>query len=209
MTAKMRMFLTLFLLPFMIAGCEAISALDEASRPLEVFELQTPEIARSGVSRDIELVVEEPVATGALATERIMIRPSPLQAQYLPGVRWADTAPVMLQTLLVRSLVETGALGSVGRSPVGSVADFALLSELTDFQAETTGDGNGAIIRVRVIFRLVRESDARVVATRAFAVTQEASGTDANSVIAAFDRATSRLLSGTVSWLIASTPGSV
>ena len=96
-----------------LSACSALSALDEASKPLEVYELTTPAVRPSGARRNVELVVEEPAASGALATERIMVRPAPLQAQYLPGVRWADTAPIMLQTLMVRSLTETGSFATL------------------------------------------------------------------------------------------------
>lgn len=208
MRVKKRRNLVLSVVSLLLAGCGAISSLDEASRPLDVYELQTPAILKTGVSRDIEIVVEEPLTSGALATERIMIQPSPLQAEYLPGVRWGDTAPVMLQTLLVRSLLESRAFDSVGRQPVGSVGDYALLSELTDFQAETTADAESAVVRIRLVFRLVRESDAKVVATRAFVVTEAAAGTDAKSLVAAFSRANAKLLSGAVSWIVASTSSS-
>jgi cholesterol transport system auxiliary component len=130
-----------------------------------------------------------------------MIRPAPLQAQYLPGVRWADTAPVMVQTLMVRSLAETGTFGSVGRGPVGTVPDFTALSELTDFQAETTEDARTATVRVRVVMRLVRESDAKVVATRTFSIATTAGSTDTKSIVVAFDESVSRLLPAMVSWL--------
>lgn len=197
--------LPILLLPLVLSGCTALSALDEASQPLQIYELRTPAIQRTVSRRNIELVVEEPSASGALAIERIMIRPAPFQAQYLPGVRWADTAPVMLQTLMVRSLTETGAFGSVGRRPVGTIGDFALLSELTDFQAEFAEETSDALIRIRLILRIVRERDARVIATRTFAVTENAATTDADAIVAAFDLATSRLLSDAVSWIIART----
>lgn len=194
----------LLLMPLLLWGCSAISALDSASQPLEVYELRTPQVTPAR-QRGVELVVEEPAASGVLAVERIMIRPAPLQAQYLPGVRWADTAPVMLQTLLLRSLTETGGFASVGRRPVGSLSDYTLLSELTDFQAETAADGDTATIRVRLIVRLVRESDARVIATRTFAVTDTAPGVTPEAILPAFDRATSRLLSETVTWVLSRT----
>lgn len=193
----------LLLLLVSLSGCTALSALDEASQPLEIYELRplvsSPSAARV---RNVEVIVEEPIGSGALATERIMIRPEPLQAQYLPGVRWADTAPVMLQTLIVRSLTETGAFGSVGRSPVGTLADFAVLSELTDFQAEALADSAGATVRIRLVSRVVRESDARVVATGSFSSTENTEATDPDSVVAAFDRATAQLLSDLVPWIV-------
>ena len=189
-----------------LSGCSALSALDEASKPLEVYELTTPAVRPSGARRNVELVVEEPAASGALATERIMVRPAPLQAQYLPGVRWADTAPVMLQTLMVRSLTETGSFSSVGRRPLGTLADYTVLSELTDFQAETTGEAGQATVRIRMSFRLVRENDARVVASRTLTATDAATSTEVDAIATAFDRATTRLLTEAVPWIIANTP---
>ncbi|EPX78831.1 ABC-type transport auxiliary lipoprotein family protein [Salipiger mucosus] len=186
-----------------LSGCAAITSLSEASRPLEIYELRTPEIAQAPARRGaVELVVEEPIASGSLATERIMIRPGPLQAQYLPGVRWSDTAPVMLQTLLVRTLTQTGAFASVGRRPLGSHGDYALLGELTDFQAEAPADAETATVRLRVVFRLVREDDASVAATRSFEVTEPAASPEPEDVVAAFDRATQHLLSEITDWVV-------
>lgn len=201
MTAKIRLLLMILVLPFTPAGCAAISAFSDASQPLEVYELRTPQVPRSGDRRNIEIVVEEPVASGTIATDRILIRPTPLQAQYLPGVRWADTAPVMFQTLMVRSLTETEAFGSVGRAPIGSMADLAVLSELTDFQAERTGVGDAAIIRLRVVLRLVRENDATVISTRVFEVIEEAKSSSDDAIVAAFDTASSRIISEIVQWI--------
>jgi cholesterol transport system auxiliary component len=183
-------------------GCSTISALSSASEPLEVYELRAPTVPSTVRRSGTELVIEEPAASGALAVERIMIQPGPLQAQYLPGVRWADTAPIILQTLLVRSLTETGALGSVGRRPVGTIADFAVLSELTDFQAETADGNRGAEIVVRVSFRIVRERDARVIATRTFERRELADDTGVETIVPAFDRATSGLIAEVIPWIL-------
>jgi len=198
-----RLPVSLFLLALLLGGCTAISALEDASRPLEIYELRTPPAGSlTARPRDIELVVEEPYSSGALATERIMIRPGPLRAQYLPGVRWADPAPAMVQTLLLRSLAETGAFGSVGRRPVGTTADFAILSELTDFQAETSTGRDGATIAVRLMVRILRERDSRVVATRTFSVSESAAATDPDTVAAAFDAAARRMMADIVPWVL-------
>lgn len=188
---------------FALSGCGAIGALGDASRTLDVYELRTPEASPVTTRpRNIEIVVEEPIAGGALATERIMIRPSPLQAQYLPGVRWADTAPVMLQTLILRSLSESGAFASVGRRPVGTIGDYAVLGELTDFQAEAVEGGKGATIRLRLMVRLVAERDERVIASSVFLVTEQATASDNATIIAAFDRATVQLMNEIVPWIL-------
>ena len=190
------------LLPLLLPACSALSALGDASQPLDIYELRTPVLRQAATRRPVELVVEEPQASGTLTTERILIRPTPFEAQYLPGIRWADTAPVMMQTLLVRSLTETGALGSVGRRPVGTIGDYAVLSELTDFQAETAEDGKSALVRARMILRLVRERDAQVIATRTFEVSEPVASTDPQPVVATFDRVTTRLLADMAGWIV-------
>lgn len=186
-----------------LAGCSALSALNSASEPLDIYELETPALDIRAGRRSVELVVEVPVASGTLTTERIMIRSAPLQAEYLPGVRWADPAPAMLQTLLVRSLGETGALGSVGRAPVGASGDYALLGELTDFQAEVDATGEAADVRVRLMARIVREEDARVVASRTFEAVARAETVEARPLVAAFDAAAASLLAEMVPWVLA------
>lgn len=197
-----RSFLPALLLALATSGCAAISALDSASEPLDIYELQTPPIEGAGRRGWAELVVEEPIASGALSSERIMIRPAPLQAQYLPGVRWSDAPPAMLQTLLLRSLAETGAFASVGRAPLGAQGDYALLGELTDFQAERFGAESPTTVHLRLMLRLVREQGASVVASRTFEVREPAQDDDTASIVAAFDRASQRMIAEILPWAV-------
>ena len=153
----------------MLSGCSALSALSGAATPLDDYDLTAPAnpvTARATSSR--QLVVELPTAPGALSNDRILIRPHPLQAAYLPDGKWAEDVPVMLQTLLVRSFEDTGAFRYVGRNPLGASGDYALLTELTDFQAEAAPDGKSATIRLRLTARMIREDDARVTRRHAF-----------------------------------------
>ncbi len=185
-----------------LTSCSAISALDSAGRPLEIVELRASasQIATRGrAPRD--LIVELPSTGGALDTDRIMIRPSPLNAQYLPDVRWPDPTPAMLQTLILRSLENTQGLRYVGRRPIGQGGDVALVSELTDFQAEQTGP-DAARINLRLIARLVREEDAQVVATRIFTARAEVPSLKTTALVQGFDLATGTLLSNLTGWAI-------
>ena len=114
-TAAMAMGLSL------LTACSALTGLGEVSTPLDVFVLELPQDLprRQGAPQSRAIIIEEPTTDGALATERIMIQPNALQAQYLPGVSWTDPAPIMLQTLMVRALDATGAFEYVGRRPLG------------------------------------------------------------------------------------------
>lgn len=186
-----------------ISGCSAISALNEVTIPLEVYELRAPAdipaTTRGQLQRDV--IIELPTTSGALSTDRIMIRPNQLQAQYLPDVRWSDATPVMVQTLMLRSVEATGAVRYVGRQPLTSNGDFAIITELVDFQAELAADGETANTQMKLIVRVIRERDASIIASRTFVASAVASSTETPAVIAAFNAASSTLFSEFARWL--------
>lgn len=188
----------------LLSGCSALGALGDASTPLDVYDLRAPvgaPVARGGpLARDV--IVELPTVSGVLDTDRIMIRPDALQAQYLPEVRWGDEVPVLMQTLMVRALENTRGLRYVARRPLAGSGDYAIVTELTDFQAEVVGDGSSAIIVVRMISRIVRESNASIVATRTFSVTASAASTETVALVEAFDRAADQLLIEFADWTL-------
>ena len=180
-----------------LAGCAGLGG----GPALDAFELRAPTeapVAGRSLARDV--VVEVPEAGPALNIDRIMIRPNPLQAQYLPGARWTGDAPVMLQGLIVRTLQDANAFRHVGRRPLGPGADFALVSELTDFQAEQGPDGT--MVRIRLLARLVREQDAVVIASRSFQTTAPVPSLDTLDVVQSFDGATDAMLRDLAAWVL-------
>jgi cholesterol transport system auxiliary component len=201
----MRAVLLAALVP-VLASCSAVSALNSAATALDVLELQPPAdlpvVQRRPLARDV--IIEEPTTGGALATDRIMVRPAPLQASYLPGVRWSEAAPVMLQTLMLRTLDRTQAFQYVGRRPLGPGGDFAIVTELVDFQAELTSDGDSARVVVRMISRIVREQGLAIVATRTFTASETAASLGDADIAAAFDVATGRVMSEFAVWTLSS-----
>lgn len=190
--------LTLGLLP----GCSALSALGSATETLDVYELRAPTDLPTAAGNPLALsvTVELPTTSGALETDRIMIRPNALQAQYLPDVRWSEATPVMVQTLMLRSLESTNALTYVARRPLGAGSDIAVLTEVTDFQAEAPADGGPVTVVLRMTTRLVRESDVSIRAARTFRASAQAPSTGTMDVVAAFDAASAQLLRDFAVW---------
>jgi cholesterol transport system auxiliary component len=185
----------------LLTGCSALSALNGAASPLDAYDLTAPGapiVARSTSAR--QFVVELPTTTGALNNDRILIRPHPLQAAYLPDGKWAEDVPVMLQTLLVRSFEDTNAFRYVGRRPLGTSGDYALVTDLTDFQAEAAADGKTASIRLRLTARLVREDDAAILSTRSFTSTAQVASTKTLDLVEGFNTANQSMLSDVTNW---------
>lgn len=184
----------------LLPGCAALSAL-QGEPDRDVFELRAPSgpvnCPRARIS---ELVVELPKSRGTLDSDRIMIRPARLQTQYLPDAQWGDTVPVTLQRLLVQNLGGTGSFAQVGRTPLGSSGDYAMLSEIEDFNAEITDEG--VMIRLAVDARLVSEMTANIVSRQRFAVAVPAAGTRTDQLIPAFDAATRQLVGQVTAWAL-------
>ena len=189
----------LLVLTMTLPGCAALKAL-EGEPDRDVFELRPPpdQPQSCGRGRVAELVIEPPKARGTLDTDRIMIRPNELQTQYLPDARWGDTVPTTLQTLLVRGFGVYDVFTHVGRAPLGTAGDYALISEVQDFNAEVSG--KGAIIKLTVDAQMVREMDASVVARGHFATTAQAPTTRTADLIPAFDAAGQQLVRQMTAW---------
>ena len=192
-------------LPLALGGCAAVTAIGDATEALEIYELTAPEDlpVRAGAPLNREVIIEVPSTSGALDTDRIMVRPAPLQAQYLPDIRWSEDAPVMLQTLMLRALDQTAAFQYVGRRPLGSGGDFAIVTELVDFQAVLAAEGAAPVVEVRMVSRIVRENGVQIVASRTFAATQAAASLDDLAIAAAFDAAAGRVISEFTLWTLA------
>ncbi len=209
-----------------LSGCSAVTAVSRASDPLAVVTLTNlPVIATTGAGRG-HLVVELPSTGGALATDRILIAPSPRQAEYLPGARWAEPLPAMIQTLLVNSVLNQGGFRLVSRVGAGLRPDYTLMTEIQAFQAEVLASlvllaapvlvtepvgGPPApgqarlpeILQVRIALQMtmIRERDRAVVAARQFAGIQQAPSDSTTALIAGLDAAMQVVLRDVVAWV--------
>ena len=165
----------------------------------DVFELRNTGPAMSCArTRAMQVVVEEPKAAGPINTERVLVRPNPLQIQYLPDAQWGDRAPVMVQTLLVQRMSDYPLYSHVGRVPLGSSGDYALLSEIGDFSAVV--QGKDAVVTLKLSAQLVNEMSARVTSRQNFAVSVPVQGTSTPAMMAGFDQASQQLIEQVSGW---------
>ena len=188
----------------LLAGCSTLGALGDAGTVLDAYELRAPADGpvAAGAPRPIDLVVDLPVAGGAINTDRILIRPAPAQVQYLPDARWIEPVPEMLQSALVAGLERSGGFRFVGRRPLGAIGDVTLVSSLTEFEAALVPGGAGAEVRVRFTARLVRDEDATVLRTQTFEASAAAPDTGTASLVDAYDRATASVLRQALDWVL-------
>jgi cholesterol transport system auxiliary component len=194
----MRIGLTL-ITALILSGCAALSSVEQASRPLSAYDL-TPLMAVQdlGTARG-HILIETPDASGAIDTDRIMVKPGRLEVQYLPDVKWVETAPALLQRLIVESLTARGGFALVASRDFGPSPDFVLVADLIAFQAEVAGET--ANVHIRAVATLIRDRDRRILSTQNFDRRAPASSADAPDIVAAFDEANAALLEDLAGWV--------
>lgn len=184
------------------SGCGALTAVSKARDPLDTYTLSplSPAETRPGGTR--HLVVEMPTSGGELSTDRVLIKISPLQAEYLPDARWSEPTPSMVQTLLVNSLLNRGGFRLVSRVGAGLMPDYTLMCEIQALQAELAGaDLASAQIHVALQLTLIREAGREIAGTRRFATTTSVTSDSTIALIAGLDAAMQSVLADTVGWV--------
>ncbi len=145
--------------------------------------------------------ITEPAAPTAINTDRMAIRPSSLQVEYIPDVKWTDRAPALVQTLMVESFENSGKIVGVGRRAIGLTGDYVLSSELREFEAVADGAG-GATVVVRLVLKLVRQSSGSIIASTTAEQTVESASDKPADLVVAFDTALGKVLKRTVQWVL-------
>ena len=138
---------------------------------------------------------------GALATDRILIKPVSYQAQYLPDGRWSEPTPALLQSLLVASFQNAGGFRLVGRTGAGLMPDYTLMTEVQSFQAEPIGpEAEPLAIQIVLMATIIRESDRQIIGARRFAGSVAVAFDQTEVIVAGFDIALRTVLQEAVRW---------
>lgn len=179
-----------------LGGCLSFSS------PPSLFDLSPKNTFDTDAPRaNWQLVVEEPTTPNAINTDRLAIRPTPLQVEYFPNVKWTDRAPALVQTLLVESFENSGKIVGVGRRSIGLTGDYVLTSELREFEAQA--DAAGSItVAVRMVLKLVRQSSGSIIASTTHAESAMSASSNPADVVQAFDLALGKVLKRTVTWVL-------
>jgi cholesterol transport system auxiliary component len=145
-----------------------------------------------------QLATTRPTATRMLDSSRIAVSPVTGELQVYKNAVWARTPPEMLEDGVLRLLEDSGKIPAVARQGSGIGADYRLVIDIRDFQADYGGAAVPSAI-IEVSAKLLHAHDQAVVDSRTFRSVQAASGTDVALVADAFAealRAASRDIAG-------------
>jgi cholesterol transport system auxiliary component len=160
-----------------------------------------PGPAIAGATRvDWQLAIDTPFASDVLDTTRMLVMPAPGAIETYKGGRWADTAPLVLRTLLIEAFQTSGRISGVGAAASGLHGDFVLAIDLYDFETQYRDGAPHAVIRLNA--RLGDSSVNRVAASRTFEAEAPVAGTTTADAAAAVEQALNKLLPDIVGWTL-------
>lgn len=148
------------------------------------------------------LTIDVPSATAGLNTARIALKPTPTQFEYYAGARWVDVVPVMTQTLLLESFDNSERIDVLGRGAYGLRADYGLLVNIREFQAEYPSEIDAPNVRIRFQARLVTMPRRTHIASTSVVGLATAESRKLSDIITAFDQAFGRATKDLVSWTV-------
>ena len=148
------------------------------------------------------LVVAKPVASDALDSPRIAVRPEPDRLQVYQGAVWSESAPDLLQTTLVHGFEDSGKIVSVGRQASGVRSDFALLIDMRQFEAVYVDRNQPPAATIVLNAKLLGNPGGRVLAARNFRAEVPAADAKLPAVTAAFDQALTQVSTDIIGWTL-------
>jgi cholesterol transport system auxiliary component len=184
-----------------VAGCASLFV---ATPPGNLYQLTPVANFPSDLPHTrAQLLVDLPQAPAGIDTSRIALSKSPLTLDYYADAVWTDQVPGLIETGLLASFENTGAITAIDREATGLRADFVLRTEIRHFEAEYGPAGGPPRVRVAIIARLVAMPQRTIIAQSRFEESAPATADNVPGVVAAFDAATDGVLRKIVLWTLA------
>jgi cholesterol transport system auxiliary component len=148
------------------------------------------------------LEIGGPNAMDSLDSERIALSNSSTTMDYYANAAWTARVPLMLQSLLVQAFEESGKIASVAPDTSALHSDYVLQTDIRDFEARYDTPDAAPKVVVRVEAKLFRTHARNIVGSLSAVQEAQASGTNLDSVVRAFNDATAALLKQIAEWAL-------
>lgn len=141
----------------------------------------------------------------SLDTDRIAIRRDETM-DYYADAQWADSAPLLLQSLLVEAFEKSDRIAAVAKDSDGIQAEYILQCELRDFEARYADPNGAPTVVVDVMAKLLVAHDRSIAAVHDARRETPAAANSVVAAVAAFNASTAAVLEEIVAWALTSAP---
>jgi cholesterol transport system auxiliary component len=181
------------------------SFLGPSNPPPQIYRLSPDaSLPAGGALVPWQLAVGRPDTTQTLDTERIALLRGPVM-DYYADAQWNDSAPRLVQSLLVEAFDKGGRVQAAPRDSASLRADLTLATELRDFEAQYDNANAAPLVVIDIQAKLL-DQRGQVIASLDSRQTARASENTVASVVQAFDGAMAASLSQIVAWTLQATP---
>ncbi len=188
--------------PLLIAACGSLVDLGPGGPPPAIYTLPPVVHVDDATAAPVRLLVEEPGVAGALDSDRIAVRRSPILIEYLADARWEDRVPRLVERHLTAYLDGRKGLAAVGALEADLPVAYRLRLDLRTFEADIPGDGGPSPRAVvAVAATLQSATSSAIVAERYFTAVEQADATDAEAIVRALGTATDRIAAALADWI--------
>ena len=189
------------ILLFLTAGCGALKSLEGKNIPDNIFDL-TPKAGTLSQRADpaIVLFFENVTYSPFMATEKIIIKSSPQEIQYLAGARWTDQAPGLLNRYFVLSLENLDNILVIGSQDTARLYDYRVSVDVRDFSAHLQGAGP-PVVRVEIMADLMKTGPLKGIARKGFVKEVPAGANTKAGIVEAYNIAVQAVASDLRNWL--------
>ena len=149
-----------------------------------------------------QILVDVPLAPAGLDTPRIALSRSAVSIDYFADSEWTERVPLAVQTALLESFENSGAIAAIDRESIGLRADFILKTEIRHFEALYDSPNGAPEVWVAIIARLVDPAGRNIVAHTSFERRERAGANDVGRVVLAFDEALGAVIADIVVWTV-------
>jgi len=182
----------------LLAGCALIQGGGPPPRlftphPKTTFDADLPQAKW-------QLIIDTPSAPASLDSVRVAVRKTPLELDYYADAAWSDRVPPMVQTLLISSFENTGKIVGVGRESAMLRGDFALRTDVRDFEVESEGGHSAA--HVHIVSKLVQLPERIIVSDNACDYREPAESEKLEAIVEAYNSALGRCMRRIVEWTL-------
>lgn len=189
-----RMALT-FAFAVALTGC----ALVPQSKPQDIYRLPPSSITASGgESVDKSLRILTPVASGQIASQRIVVLPAGHRISGYGGSRWSSPAPILWRDHLIEAFGNDGRIARLSGDNEDVRAAWELGGVLRAFQSEYSNGEPRVVIEFDA--NLVDERTRHIVASHEFVVSEPIAGKKVPQVVEAFGRAADAMSRRVIDW---------
>ncbi len=184
-------------LALLLNGCALNGLVGGNAAPI-TYDLEAPDVSRTGGARGPHLAIATPTAVRTIDTDEILVRTADGRLSYFPGSAWGDRLPRLFQARLVEVFANSGAFRAVVTNQDRVSGDLSLTVEIRDFQVEVQNGHAEALVDVYA--KLVDERRGAVIGTSRFTERAPAAKDDVDSGVRALNQVFSKVAMDILSW---------